>query len=196
MISSGAMVSLIAVEPRRSENHSTALDALGDAARDAPAHHLLGGVAPEIDPAERARDIHLRGGLDREPQHRHQVAQRREFLLRRTLRAAGRPVGIQAVHLADGAGLAEPVHEGRGNACGLCSARSSIMAKSSEAQCDRSIRSLVPAIFEHVIDGSNAASSARRRPRRSIRIRRFRSRRSRYRSSESRGPRRSGAACR
>jgi hypothetical protein len=29
------------------------LDALGDAARDPPAQNLLGGIAPEIDPAQR-----------------------------------------------------------------------------------------------------------------------------------------------
>ena len=51
------------------------LDPLGHAARDASAQHLLGGVAAEIDPPERSRDLDLRRGFDREPQHRHQVAQ-------------------------------------------------------------------------------------------------------------------------
>ncbi len=50
------------------------IDALGDAARYPPAQHLLGSVAPEIDPAERSRDIDLGCGLDRKPQHRHQIA--------------------------------------------------------------------------------------------------------------------------
>ena len=57
------------------------LDALGDAPRDSPTHHLLGGVAPEIDPAERSGDLDLGGGLDREPQRRHEVAQRRQIPL-------------------------------------------------------------------------------------------------------------------
>ena len=88
------------------------VDALGDAARDFSAQHLLGGVAAEIDPAERSRDIGVRGGLDRKPQHRHQVAQRRKALLAKTIIPPRHPVGIEAIHLPHGAGLAEAVHEG------------------------------------------------------------------------------------
>ena len=87
MISSGAMVSLIAVEPRRSENHSTALMRSVTPRRYPPAQHLLGRVAPEIDPAQRSRDIDLRGRLDRKPQHRHEIAQRRQSLLAKTRRS-------------------------------------------------------------------------------------------------------------
>ena len=86
-------------------------DALGDAARDAAAQHLLGRVTPEIDPAERARDLDLGCGFDRQSQHRHQVAQRRQALLSKAGGPPGRPVGIDTVHLPDGSGLAEPVYE-------------------------------------------------------------------------------------
>ena len=89
------------------------IDALGDAARYPPAQHLLGSVAPEIDPAQRPRDIDLRGRLDRQPQHRHEVAQRRQALLAEAVGAAGQPVGIEAIHLADGSGFAEAMHEGQ-----------------------------------------------------------------------------------
>ena len=92
MISSGPMLSLIAVEPRRSGNHSTAL-MRSDAARYAPAQHLFGGVAPEIDAAQGAGDIHLGSRLDREPQHRHQIAQGRQGLLTEA-------VGARWVHTA------------------------------------------------------------------------------------------------
>ena len=88
------------------------VDALGDAARDPSAQHLFGGVAPEIDPAQRLGDIGLRRGLDRKAQHRHQVAQRRQALRAKALVAPGHPIGIDAVHLPHGAGLAEPVHIG------------------------------------------------------------------------------------
>ena len=54
------------------------IDPLGDAARYPPAQDLLGGVAPEIDPAQRSGDLHLGGRLDRQPQHRHEIAQRRQ----------------------------------------------------------------------------------------------------------------------
>ena len=87
------------------------VDALGHAARYPAAQHLLGGVAPEIDPAQRSRDIDLGGGFDREPQHRHEVAQRRQALLAETVGTPGQPVGIDAVHLADGSGFTEPMHE-------------------------------------------------------------------------------------
>ena len=70
------------------------------------------GVAAEIDPAQRPRDVGLRRGFDRKAQHRHEVAQRRQPLLAKALVAPRRPVGIEAVHLAHRAGLAEPVHEG------------------------------------------------------------------------------------
>ncbi len=88
------------------------VDALGDAARDFSAQHLLSSVAPEIDPAQRLGDIDLRRGFDRKPQHRHQVAQRRQSLRAKALVAPGHPIGIDAVHLPHGAGLAEPVHIG------------------------------------------------------------------------------------
>jgi hypothetical protein len=54
----------------------------------------------------------LRGGFDREPQHRHHLAQRRQALLAKAVRTPRQPVGIEAVHLPDGSGFAEPVHEG------------------------------------------------------------------------------------
>ena len=79
---------------------------------DLAAQHLLGGVAAEIDPPQRPGDVGLRGGFDRKPQHRHEIAQRREPLLAKTLVAPGHPVRIDAVHLPHGAGLAEAVHEG------------------------------------------------------------------------------------
>jgi len=64
-----------------------------DAARYAPAQHLFGGVAPEIDAAQGAGDIHLGSRLDREPQHRHQIAQGRQGLLTEA-------VGARWVHTA------------------------------------------------------------------------------------------------
>ena len=88
------------------------LDPLGDAARDFSAQHLFGGVAPEIDPAQGARDIHLRRRLDRKAQYRHEIAQRREILFAKSVVAPGDPIGIDAVHLAERAGLTEAVHEG------------------------------------------------------------------------------------
>jgi hypothetical protein len=86
-------------------------DALGDAARDPSAQHLLGSILPEIDPAQRAGDVDLSGGFDGEPQRRHQIAQRRLPLLVKAVGAPRHPVGIEAVHLAERAGFAEAVHE-------------------------------------------------------------------------------------
>ena len=88
------------------------VDALGDAAGDAAAQHLFGCIASEIDPAQRARDIHLGGGFDRKSQRRHQVAQRRKALLPKTVGPPRQPAGIDAIHLAQGSGFAEPMHEG------------------------------------------------------------------------------------
>ncbi len=71
------MLSLIAVEPRKSENHSTALIRLGDAARNPPAQYLLGGVAAEIDPADRPRDVpYCWADLIASPSTGNQIAQR------------------------------------------------------------------------------------------------------------------------
>ena len=54
MISSGPMLSEIRVEPRRSENHNTALMRSVTPRAMRPPQHLRRGVAAEIDPAERA----------------------------------------------------------------------------------------------------------------------------------------------
>ena len=87
------------------------VDAFGHAARDPPAQNLFGRVTAEIDPAQRSRDVDLGGGFDRKPQHRHEIAQRRQTLRAEAVRAPRQPVGIDAVHLADGSGFTEPMHE-------------------------------------------------------------------------------------
>nr|AAF22882.1 adenylate cyclases-like protein [Bradyrhizobium japonicum] len=87
------------------------LDALGDAARDAAAQHLLGGAAAEIDAPERARDIDLLRRLDREPQHRHEIAQGLQLGFAEAAVAARGPAGIEAIHQAERAVLAEAVHD-------------------------------------------------------------------------------------
>ena len=170
------------------------VDALGDAARDPAAQHLLGGVAPEIDPAQRPGDIGLCCGLDRKPQHRHQIAQRRQPLRAKALGAPRRPVGIDAIHLPHGAGLAEPVHIGHQMLVTLLGeVAHELKIGDAVGEIDRQF---LVAVFEHVVEDRAAPSSPRLRPRRSSHIRKRRSRWSRCRSSESRGLRKSGAACR
>ena len=46
-----------------------------------------------------------------QPQHRNEIAQRRQFAVVEAVRAPGQPVGIETVHLSERAGLAEPVDE-------------------------------------------------------------------------------------
>ena len=50
--------------------------------------------------------------LNREPQHRHQVAQGGKPLLAKPFVPSRRPVGVEAIHLPHGAGFAEAVDEG------------------------------------------------------------------------------------
>ena len=87
------------------------IDPVGDAAGDAPTHHLLGGIAAEIDPADGSGDPRHRRRLHRQRQHRHEVAQRRQRVLIESAGVACRPVGVEAVHLADRSGFAETVHK-------------------------------------------------------------------------------------
>ncbi len=127
------------------------VDALGDAARDPSAQHLFGGVAAEIDPAQRLGDIGLRRGLDRKPQHRHQVAQRRQALRAKALVAPGRPVGIDAVHLPHGAGLTELVHIGHEMLVTFLGeiADNSEVVGIAIGEVDRQF---LMAVFEHVVE--------------------------------------------
>ncbi len=131
------------------------VDTFGDAARDFSAQHLLGGVAAEIDPAERPGDIDLSGGFDRKPQHRHEVAQRRQLLLMKTRVAAGRPVGIEAVHLPHRPGLAEFVNEG--DEMLVTFVREFADHREVEFRAIGEIdHKLVVAVFEHVVESGTA----------------------------------------
>ena len=127
------------------------VDLLGDAARDFSAQHLLSSIAPEIDPAQRPGDIGLRRGLDRKPQHRHEVAQRRQPLGAKALVAPRHPIGIDAVHLPHGAGLAEPVHIGHQMLVALLGkfAHEFEIVGPAIGEVDRQ---LLMAVFEHVIE--------------------------------------------
>ena len=195
MISSGPMLSPIAVEPRRSENHSTALMRSVTPRDDPPAQHLLGRVAAEIDPAQRSRDVDLGGGLDREPQHRHEIAQRRQPCVAEAVVTPRQPVGIDAVHLADGSGFAEPMHEGHEMPVALGGElvdRREI-ERGAIGQIDPH---LVVAVFEHVKEGRappvlRGIALAGRSIFEAVALVGLG-----CRSSESRGPRKSGAAYR
>ncbi|UCF51982.1 MAG: hypothetical protein JSV48_22135, partial [Bradyrhizobium sp.] len=65
-----------------------------------------------IDESGAARDVDLLRRLDGEPQHRHEVAQRSQLVRVETVIAPRGPAGIEAVHQAERAVLAEAVHEG------------------------------------------------------------------------------------
>ena len=89
------------------------VDALGDAARDASAQHLLGSIPPEIDPSlVSARFPPARADLIASPSTGTSSRSADKALLTEPVRAPRQPVGIEAVHLPDGSGFAEPVHEG------------------------------------------------------------------------------------
>ena len=155
MISSGSMVFADRGRAAQIGKPQHGLDALGHAPRDAPAQHLLGSVAPEIDPAQRAGDIDLGGGLDRQPQHRHEVAQRRQALLAEAVGAPGQPVGIDAIHLADGSGFAKAMHEGQEMPVAVCG---ELIDQREIERCAIGEIDLefVMAVFEHVIEGGAA----------------------------------------
>ena len=171
------------------------LDLLGDAARHLSTQHLFGRLAPEIDPPQRPRDIGLRRRLDRKPQHRHEVAQRRQALLAKALVPPRRPVGIDAIHLAHRAGLAEAVHEGGHVLVAL--GREFVEARIAQrGRCRTDRPRGARGRFRACRRRSSAARLRRLRPRRSSRTQRCRAGWSRCRASESRGPRRSDAACR
>ena len=127
-------------------------DTLGYSPRYPPMHNLFCRVTPEIDPAEGSGDIDLCGGLDRQPQHRHEIAQRRQVTLTKTFGPPRHPVGIEAVHLADGSGLAEPVHIGHEVPVTLgCEVVRSFEKSSEDAiRQDRSSHFVMTAVFEHV----------------------------------------------
>src|SRR6185437_11445720 len=79
---------------------------------DAPAQHLRGRVAAEIDATERAGDIHLLRGFDRQSKYRHEIAQGCELGFAEAPSPACREIGIETVHLAERAGIAEAMDEG------------------------------------------------------------------------------------
>ena len=128
------------------------VDALGDAARDSSAQHLLGGVAPEIDPPQRLGDIGLRRGLDRKAQHRHQVAQSRQSLRAKALVAPRPPIGVDAIHLPHGAGLAEPVHIGHHMFVTLLGELAHEFEIGGHAAIGQIDRQFLVAVFEHVVE--------------------------------------------
>jgi len=85
-------------------------------------------------------------------QHRHQVAQRRQALLTKTVRTPGQPVGIEAVHLADGSALAEPMYEG--DEMPVTSGSEIVDHRKIERGAIGEIDPhLVMTVFEHVIEG-------------------------------------------
>ena len=74
-----------------------------------------------IDQGQLAREVDLGVGFDCEPQHGDEIAQRRQALCAETGRTPRQPVGIDAVHLADGSGFTEAMHERHEMTMALCS---------------------------------------------------------------------------
>ena len=128
------------------------IDALGDAAGDAPAQHLLGGVAAEIDAPERARDIDLLRRFDRKRQRRHQIAQRFQFAVGEAALAAGREIRVEAIHLAERAGVAEAMDEAKEMPVPLVD-EVGHHRKFQRGVVGQIELKLVVAVFEHVMEG-------------------------------------------
>ena len=131
------------------------VDALGDAARDAPAQHLGRGVAAEIDSPQRAGDVDLLRRLDRQSQHRHEIAQCFQLPVAEAALAAGGEIGIEAVHLAERSGVAEAMDQRDQMPM------PALEEIADQRELERSLVGeidphLVIAIFEHVMEGRTA----------------------------------------
>ena len=194
MISSGCDAFAIAVEPRRSENHSTALIRSVTPREMRPRSTCSDGIAPEIDPAER------RGRCRPAARTSSQV------------RAPARDRAAPPSPLAESPGRAASANRNRRSPSGRASRPRRSGARSREnagGPCPRDRRSgrnrraahrpdrphLVMAVLEHVRNTErrqfSAASPSPVEPYSKLSLSLARSR-----SSESRGPRRPGATCR
>ena len=113
------------------------------------------GIAPEIGLDQRLGDAGQRRRLDGKAEHRHQPAQRLDIGVGETARPRRRPARHEAVHLADGGLLVEPVDHGE--IVGLASLHQLVEDRKAAglAQFETAAQFVLAALKE-VVEGTSA----------------------------------------